>query len=187
MLACFDVQYHDDYALAAGLTIASWSAATPDREWVERVQPIEPYLSGQFYRRELPCLVQLLARLPQLPEVAVIDGFVWLGDEEHPGLGGHLYRHFGGRMAVVGVAKTEFHGAAPVLAILRGQSAKNLYVSAAGMDLTEAAASVRIMAGNHRLPTLLRRVDQLCRGHATSFVSSCSVSYFDQLGSPRRA
>ena len=48
--------------------------------------------------------------------------------------------------------------------IYRGDSAKPLFVTAVGMTLEEAKAHIASMHGEHRIPTLLRRVDQLCRG-----------------------
>jgi deoxyribonuclease V len=63
---------------------------------------------------------------------------------------------------VVGVAKRPFRGA-PALEVLRGASARPLYVTAIGIDAAHAADGVRRMHGAHRIPTLLTRVDRLCR------------------------
>jgi len=51
--------------------------------------------------------------------------------------------------------------------VLRGDSSRPLFVTAAGMNADGAAELVRGMHGLHRLPTLLKRADQLARGHAT--------------------
>ena len=93
----------------------------------------------------------------------IIDGYVWLGGQR-PGLGGHLHEVLGQQVAIIGVAKTQFAGAEPVELVLRGQSRTPLYVSAVGMDLATAASHIRAMHGPHRIPTLLKRVDQLSRG-----------------------
>jgi deoxyribonuclease V len=165
MIAATDVQYHDadKSAIAACVLFENWDAATPAREWTVRVEGVAEYIPGQFYKRELPCLLQLLT--PVLPELTaiVVDGYVWLGDESHLGLGGHLWRALDHKIPVVGVAKTFFMGAAPVAEVLRGESTKPLFVSAAGLALTEAQKNVQAMHGVHRLPTLLKRVDTLCR------------------------
>jgi deoxyribonuclease V len=126
---------------------------------------VEPYQSGQFYRRELPCILAVLKSLPELAQVIIIDGYVWLGDHR-PGLGAHLYEALGQQVAVVGVAKTRFVRAEPVELVLRGRSRSPLYVTAVGMDLAEAASRIRTMHGSYRIPTLLKRVDQLSRGLA---------------------
>ena len=69
----------------------------------------------------------------------------------------------GGTVAVVGVAKTRFAGAADAVAVCRGGSRSPLFVTAVGVDVQEAAQKVAAMHGPYRLPTLLKRVDQLAR------------------------
>lgn len=49
------------------------------------------------------------------------------------------------------------------IAVLRGTSARPLFVTAAGMPRAEAAELVRHMAGRFRVPDVLRRADQLAR------------------------
>jgi hypothetical protein len=48
-------------------------------------------------------------------------------------------------------------------AVLRGTSARPLFVTAAGMPRADAAELVRHMAGRFRVPDALRRADQLAR------------------------
>jgi deoxyribonuclease V len=164
MLACVDVDYRGDEAVAACVSFAAWDDATPAGQLVERISGVAPYVPGQFYRRELPCLLAVLGKLPEVPEVVVIDGYVWLADEDRPGLGAHLYEALAGRAPVVGVAKTRFHGARLAVPVVHGAgSTRPLFVTAAGLDLAAAAAHVQAMHGEYRIPTLLRLVDQLCR------------------------
>lgn len=163
MIACLDVDYRDEIAVAACLTFSDWQGGRHVRELTEIVREVEPYRPGAFYRRELPCLMQALGRLGEEPAIVLIDGYVWLGQDK-PGLGAHLYQTLGNQVPVVGVAKTRFAGATPIREVLRGQSILPLFVSAIGCDVDEAAEKVRTMHGPHRLPTLLKRVDQLCRG-----------------------
>lgn len=118
----------------------------------------------QFYRRELPALRAVLSKFTLRPEVIIIDGYVWLGDWDHPGLGAHLHKALGGSVAVIGVTKKLFLRGPAVQTIRRGNSARLLYVSTAGMDLNEAAARIVELHGEFRVPTLLKRVDRLCRG-----------------------
>ena len=63
---------------------------------------------------------------------------------------------------MIGVAKTAFAGA-PAVPVVRGDSARPLYVTAAGLDPQLAARHLAAMHGPHRLPTLLKRVDTLAR------------------------
>jgi deoxyribonuclease V len=73
-----------------------------------------------------------------------------------------LHEALGGAVPVVGVAKTRFASAAAV-DVVRGDSQKPLFVTAAGVDVEWAAEQVKRMHGPYRIPTLLKRVDQLCR------------------------
>jgi deoxyribonuclease V len=164
MIAAVDVDYRDQEAVAACVLFGQWTDAVPAGEVVERITRVEPYQPGQFYRRELPCLLAVLGRVSDPLAAAVIDGYVWLDDETRPGLGGHLHAALGWSVPVIGVAKTRFAGVRVARPVLRGTSRKPLWVTAAGIDLETAADFVRSMHGPFRVPTLLRRVDRLCRG-----------------------
>ena len=167
-MICIDVDYRDDHAIAAGVLFRDWAEETPAREIVERIDGVEPYIPGQFFRRELPCLLALLARVGEPIDLVVIDGYVWLADEAHPGLGGHLYEALGRTTPVVGVAKTCFRSATLAVAVKRGAEAtRALFVTAAGVGVEEAARHVGAMHGSHRVPTLLKRVDSACRQAAS--------------------
>ena len=164
MLACVDVDYRGTGAVAACVLFRAWDDAGSAAERVEAIAQVAPYQPGQFYRRELPCLLSVLATVAEPLETIVVDGYVWLSDDR-PGLGAHLYEALGRRAAVIGVAKTRFAGA-EAEPVIRGGSRRPLYVSAAGLDRARAAHCIAEMHGHYRLPTLLRRVDQLCRGRA---------------------
>lgn len=166
MIAAVDVDYRASGAVAACVLFRAWDDAVSTSETVIPIASVEPYEPGQFYRRELPCLLAVL-KAAGSPDIVIVDGYVWLADERDPGLGAHLHQSLGGRTAVVGVAKTRFATAGAVREILRGTSRHPLYVTAAGMDVDEAASHIRAMHGPHRTPTLLKRVDQLCRGRAS--------------------
>ena len=62
---------------------------------------------------------------------------------------------------MIGVAKTAFQAATHAMPVLRGTSARPLFVTAAGMSRDEAANLVRHMSGRHRLPDAMRRADTL--------------------------
>ena len=162
MILATDVKYDEeaDTALAAAVAFSGWRDAHPITHYLAEVEGIAAYIPGQFYRRELPCLEAVLARVQVSISVVIVDGHVRLGDR--PGLGHYLWEALGQRVVVVGVAKSRFH-AGGTLPVLRGGSARPLYVSAAGMDDEDAAECVRGMHGSHRLPTMLKLVDQLTR------------------------
>jgi deoxyribonuclease V len=162
MMACLDVDYREAAAYAAGLAFHDWSDATPATEKVIPVVGVHPYQPGQFFRRELPCLLAVLRELPPVA-VVIVDGYVWLDGVSVAGLGAHLYQALGGKVAVVGVAKTRFAGAGAAVEVVRGRSTRPLFITAVGMGAQKAAEHVRSMHGPDRIPTLLKRVDSLCR------------------------
>jgi deoxyribonuclease V len=162
MIACVDVDYRGEEAVAAAALIAQFDDATPARESVVRIAGTSAeYLPGEFYRRELPCIIEVLRTVRDV-DVVVIDGYVWLA-RERPGLGARLFDVLGGTVAVVGVAKTAFRDNDAAVEVLRGESSRPLFVTARGIDVAVAADRVRTMHGAHRIPTILARVDRLAR------------------------
>ncbi len=169
MFVAFDVQYKDPQAAAAAVTFDGWSSYEPLDEVLLTVAKVEPYVSGSFYKRELPCLLALFKEVEKRhgrPEFLFVDGYVNLA-EGHPGLGRRLYDAVG--IPVVGVAKTKFHQA-DAIEIIRGASKAPLYVTAVGIGVIDAARGVSKMAGPYRVPALLQRVDQLARIGAKGLV-----------------
>ena len=163
MIICLDVDYRTGRAAAAGLLIEDWEDRRPIKELVRAYEEPAEYRPGRFYLRELPPLLELIGSLAERPETAVIDGYVWLGKNREPGLGAYLYRRLEEKTAVVGVAKNPFRGGGSALSVYRGKSKDPLFVTAAGMDPEKAAAAVGRMAGDFRIPDILKKVDRLCR------------------------
>lgn len=158
-----DVDYRDnDTAKVSGVITDSWTSneCVVFSKMITNVLPYEP---GAFYKREMPCIIDLLYAIPHRIHCIVVDGFVTLGEDQHLGLGGHLYQNLYGFIPVVGVAKTYFNGTPDDQAVYRRGSTKALYVSAMGMDLEVAKANIDSMHGEFRNPTLLKFVDQSCR------------------------
>ncbi len=167
-IAFLDVDYADTGTRAACVLAESWDAEAPSSTYVQDIEAVAPYESGNFYRRELPCLLSVLRRLPTSPQAIVIDGYVWLAPER-PGLGARLYEALGRSTPVVGIAKTPFAGVetfAGVVRVLRGSSRSPLFVTAIGIDPEVAAHRVREMAGKHRIPQMMKIADRLARGSA---------------------
>jgi deoxyribonuclease V len=158
-----DVQYLDDGGARAALVVAedvTFSVVIEERAvLVERVAEYRP---GRFYERELPPLRQVLSGVAPL-DLLIVDGYVDLDPAGSPGLGAHV-ADAGLVPVVLGVAKTRFRAATHAVEVLRGESARPLYVTASGMALDAAADLVREMTGDARFPDALRRVDRLARG-----------------------
>jgi deoxyribonuclease V len=163
MIAILDVHYAPTHARVACVLARDWADPASCEERTKDVTTFGAYEPGNFRARELPPLLALLADLPARPQVVVVDGYVWLDAAGKAGLGGHLHAALGGDVAVVGVAKTRFRGA-PALEVVRGASARPLFVTSAGLDPAVAASHVARMHGAFRLPTLLGRADRLSRG-----------------------
>ena len=145
-------------AAAVAAADAGFSCLVADR--VELVPEVQPYRPGQFYLRELPPLRAALDGLTGM-SLLVVDGFADLDPDGRPGLGAHARAEF--TVPVIGVAKSAFRTATHAIPVLRGTSARPLYVTAAGMPRSDAAELVRRMAGRHRIPDALRRADTLAR------------------------
>lgn len=178
MILAVDVHYDDRVAHAACVGLLTWSDAESTLELVQPSPvPPEAYQPGQFYRRELPHLRQVIeaVRRSTTVDTVIIDGYVWL-NENRPGLGAHLYHALGGDIVVVGVAKSAFRGARAI-ALWRGQSGRPLFVTAAGIEASQAAELVRRMHGPHRIPTLLKRADQLARRTETPDRAKTKIAF----------
>src|SRR5438132_8848488 len=100
MFASVDVDYRERESVAACVLFHDWADEGPTAEWVERLPQPAPYEPGQFYLRELPCLLAVLGRAPAPLAAVVIDGYVWLDEAGSPGLGGRLFEALDGRVSV---------------------------------------------------------------------------------------
>ena len=164
LIACLDVHYVGDQACAAAIVVRGWT----EHEWVGEhtvlCEVFAPYRPGQLYRRELPPVLEVLERLPDAPDVFIVDGYVWLDDQGGQGLGAHLHAVKAGRIPVIGIAKNPLPDTSHAREVLRGDSQQPLYVTAAGVELDEAAARVQALDGDFRLPDVARRADAVCRG-----------------------
>lgn len=163
MIAALDVCYRGASALAACVLFEEWTSDASQAEFQELIEKVQPYEPGSLYLRELPCLLKVLSHLKVRIEAVIIDGYVWLGPENIPGLGARLYEALDRKTAVIGVAKSPFRGAVNAQRVHRGKSTAPLYVTSAGMEPGEAAEKIARMHGSYRIPTLLKRVDRLCR------------------------
>ncbi len=161
MKLAFDVHYKEERAKTVCAVFDKWEDETAKSFIIKYLSEVEEYIPGQFYKRELPCIMTVLDDL-DLSEVdtIIIDGFVVLDDAGKPGLGHYLYEKLNCKIPIIGVAKTGFHNNVKnVKQVLRGDSKKPLYVTAAGMDVHEAAMHIQEMSGDYRMPDILREVD----------------------------
>jgi len=177
MILAIDVCYHDHGATVAGLAFSDWSdtAASASATYLSHVHDVAPYQSGQFYQRELPCILQLLHEHQLRPQLIILDGYVDLDAHGRAGLGRHLYNALAQQIPVIGVAKKPFVDGDADWAIYRGDSERALYVTCAGVPLAQAKHDIVQMAGKHRLPILLKAVDRLCRDALPTDATQMSI------------
>jgi deoxyribonuclease V len=161
--AAVDVHYVGAGARAAVVTASDPAFATLLHERTLFVPRVPPYRPGEFYLRELPPVRAVLGELDgqAMPGLIVVDGYVDLNPDGRPGLGAYVHAEFG--VPVIGVAKSAFKPATHAIPVLRGASARPLFVTAAGMPRTTAAELVGQMAGSYRIPDAMRRADALAR------------------------
>lgn len=164
MFLAVDVHYFPKQATVAGISFDSWQSKESLTQYITKVKNIASYESGKFYKRELPCILRLLHEHNLHPNIIVIDGFVFLDGHSKPGLGKYLYDSLNRQTSVIGVAKTPYKNIQEQYTLFRGKSQKPLYITAVGVDLSLAKKNIAHMHGQYRIPTLLKKVDQLSRG-----------------------
>ena len=155
-----DVDYRDDNAHIAGVLFSDWGDNV--KTFKSTMTGVEVYQSGEFYKRELPCILSLIKEHDLKPDCIFVDGYVTLNDSK-PGLGWHVYQALNEKVMVIGVAKNPRGESMENLEVYRGDSKKPLYVTSQGIDLNKAKKIVEDMEGPYRIPKLIKLADTLCR------------------------
>ncbi|MGW7247312.1 endonuclease V [Streptomyces decoyicus] len=176
-----DVAYDDarDVVAAAAVALDARTRAVVD-EATAVGQISFPYVPGLLAFREIPTVLDALARLTRTPDLVVCDGY-GLAHPRRFGLASHLGVLTG--LPTIGVAKNPFtfryeppgpdrgatspllDGAEEVGRALRTQKGvKPVFVSVGRrIDLDRACAHTLHLAANYRLPETTRAADSLCR------------------------
>lgn len=97
-------------------------------------------------------------------DIIIVDGFVTLNNEGKIGLGGYLYEELNQKYPIVGIAKNDF--SAPDSQrrnIYRGESKTPMFLTVKGIDVDQVLPKIEQMHGSYRIPTLLKKLDQLTR------------------------
>lgn len=169
MILAIDVQYQQNTAFIAGVVFEHWDSNTATAEYTSHLEDIAEYEPGKFFKRELPCILTLLNEHQLQPEIIVVDGYVYLDGISKPGLGKYLWDAIGNDLLIIGVAKKAFSDISDEFQIFRGTSEKPLYVTSTE-NISQAKKNIISMSGKHRIPTLLKRADQLCRQEASKVI-----------------
>lgn len=163
MILAFDTYYFENKAKTV---CAAFNNDESDIKFYEDIiESKEDYIPGQFYKKELPCIINLINKIDLIDvNYIIIDGFVFLDDFKKFGLGGFLYEELNKKIPVIGVAKTNFASIEREKRLLfRGKSQKPLYITSIGIDIDEAVKKIETLKGEFRIPTMLKLLDQLTK------------------------
>ena len=179
--------YSDTEAKTVGVIFENWNDSKPLEVKEVWSHEFGPYIPGEFYKRELPCMMDLLQTIPDLKDfdAIVIDGLAHLpmvGDRKEPeGLGIHLEEELIKRgiidrttnyginhVGIIGVAKSRFDAADEdngIAKLYRGTAKTPLYIDTTwfGYSSFSAAECIKAMHGPYRIPTLLKLVDTITK------------------------
>jgi deoxyribonuclease V len=160
MILAIDIHYKPTYAKNVGV-LFQWPDNAPKQVIINKRAEVAEYVPGEFYKRELPCILDIIAEVNLVDiDAIIVDGHVFIDNDKNHGLGGYLYEALDHQLPIIGVAKRAYHKNEKTnIPILRGESANPLYVSAIGMDVEIAAQNVRDMHGDFRIPTILQILD----------------------------
>lgn len=165
MIYAFDTYYYDDYANTICIAFEDWTSEKETEIFSEKTGITSDYESGAFYKRELPCILSLLNKI-ELKEgdIIIVDGYVTLDDDGKMGLGGYLYDALEQKYPIIGIAKNGFTAPdSQRRAIFRGESKTPLFLTVKGSDVDKMKINIEKMHGSYRIPTLLKKLDQLTR------------------------
>ncbi len=165
MIIAVDSFYTENKAKTIAIAFDHWEDSNYINYVSEETEVSAVYIPGEFYKRELPCILKILEHFHlNSVEAIVIDGYVFLDDLGKYGLGGHLYENLNKTIPIIGVAKTNFAtNRLNQLELLRGESKNPLYISSIGIDMDKAKENISKMFGEYRIPKLLKELDRLTK------------------------
>lgn len=179
--------YSDTEAKTVGAIFENWNDPQPKEIIEVWSSEFGPYIPGEFYKRELPCMLDLLHKVPDLSDfdAIIIDGLAHLPLVDPQtlmdGLGMRLEHalekegiidrttNYGiNHVGIIGVAKSKFDKADEdpgIAKVYRGQAKTPLYVDTTWFGYSSASAGkcIESMHGEYRIPTILKLVDTLTK------------------------
>jgi len=159
----FDVYYSKDFAIVGYVLFKDEYSSIPYKTGQVQCFDIQPYVPGQFYKRELPCLLTAMAQIDERISLIYIDANVWLSRNKK-GLGKYLYDSLEPKTPVIGISKSFYSDETDVIVpVRRLSSIKPLYISSIGIDLNLACEKVKQMNGKYRLPEMIKLADKESR------------------------
>ena len=161
MVLALDVHYKETGTAKAVGILFDWTAIQPKKVITEYVNMISDYIPGEFYKRELPCLLKIIEKAPLKDiEAILVDGHIYVDNDGKYGLGGMLWEALNKQTPIIGLAKTSFFSnKQTVNELYRGKSKKPLFLSVIGCDMEATAEKIKNMKGGYRIPTILKELD----------------------------
>lgn len=150
-------------ATVAGIRFEGIKQSRILNEYTVEVNDVAPYESGQFYKREMPCLLALINQIDEPFDAIIIDGYVFLDGVSKAGLGKYLYDNLANKKPIIGIAKNHFYDIPEDYAVWRGTSKHPLYVTSIGIEIKKAKEMISRMDGDNRMPKMVTYVDKLGR------------------------
>lgn len=161
-ILAIDVKYYDKEYKICGVLFHKWEDKEPDKILTLKVHksPNE-YIPGQFYKRELPAIMEFLNHYKLHPNWLIVDGFSLLKDNNgnyKDGLGNYVQHELienNYLTNVIGIAKSNFCKTNEVsYSIYRGNSKNPIYVQGTGYP-----EDIKNMYGSYRIPEMLKICD----------------------------
>jgi deoxyribonuclease V len=165
MVLALDVHYKPGNTAKSVGFLFNWDDLQPQQTIIEYSSDIEDYVPGEFYKRELPCLLKVIEKvdLSEL-EAIIIDGYIYVDNNGKYGLGGVLWETLNRQIPIIGIGKTSFFSnKETVVEIFRGESKNPLFVSVIGCNLQITAEKIKSMQGNYRNPSILQQLDGITK------------------------
>ncbi|MFK7749581.1 MAG: endonuclease V [Kordia sp.] len=164
MIAAIDIHYKETYAKAV-CVVFNWSDETPKHIYTAKITEVAPYVSGEFYKRELPCILKILEQVDITTlEAVIVDGHVFVANDKKYGLGGYVWEALDKKVPIIGIAKKSFiHTEKVATPIKRGTSESPLFVSCIGIAKETVLEKIKLLHGEYRMPTILKQVDAVSR------------------------
>lgn len=161
MILAIDIGYKGRQAKAVGI-LFNWDNQNSLETVTSYPEITQEYIPGEFYRKELPCIITILDKVDVASlSCIIIDGYVYTDNTYKPGLGYYVWQYLKQKCPVIGVAKNEFlSNNKTVKKVYRGKSIKPLYISSVGLELEHAANLILGMKGEFRMPDILKEVDR---------------------------
>lgn len=159
-----DVYYKEQSAKVVG-ALFEWEDKEPIKIISCQYNKVLPYEPGSFYKRELPCILELLKQvnLDELQAI-IVDGHCYIDNNKSFGLGGFLWKALDKKTPIIGVAKKSFYKTDKVsFPVYRGKSNSPLFVSSIDYNTEDAVEKIKNMQGKYRIPDILKKVDQLTK------------------------